>query len=396
MRSKPELDDRTILAWQTQDERPALSVLFGRRFAITANGSCVDAEPYVLQKELVYYPEAALGQRTGYIRPSLLQRDIDLYAYRARTDLVIQGNVRNPKRLRDLRVDLMVRGPALRFAQSIHVTGDRWIERGPGGLRLSEPDPFEVMPLRHDKAYGGTDEMALAADPDRDENRMIYDTVGEDEDREISEYSYPRNPAGKGYVIDPESAPGTPWPNLELSDESLRLSQIAAPVNAWGARPYPAGFDWFPHAWFPRSAFFGEMPATADGHLPRAELKLGILPADLRKRSLFARPKLPFAQGAHPRLWQHRLLGDEQIQVNAIGQSGAPLELALPGLAPQVDLRLPGQRPVRLPAELDLVFITAEDRRVTLLWRATHRLEPYALGPDWEAQTSYTIGWRSQ
>ena len=30
------MEDRTILAWQTQDERPALSVLFGRRFAITA------------------------------------------------------------------------------------------------------------------------------------------------------------------------------------------------------------------------------------------------------------------------------------------------------------------------------------------------------------------------
>ncbi len=393
---RPDMDDRTILAWQTPDDRPAVSVLFGRRFAITNNGACVEAEPFILQKDFEYYPEAQLGPRTGYIRPSLLKRDVDLYAYRERTDLVIQGSARNPRRLRDLRVDLTVRGAAVRFAQALHVTGDRWIERGPGGLRLSEPDPFDEMPLRYDKAYGGTDEMALAADPDVDENRMIYDTVGEDEDREISEYSYPRNPAGKGYVIDPESAPGTPWPNLELSDESLRLSQIAAPRDAWGARPYPAGFDWFPHAWFPRSAFFGDMPPTADGQVPRAEQKLGILPADLRKRSLFTRPKLPFAQGAHPRLWQHRLLGDELIQVLAIGPSGGPLELTLPKLAPQVDLRLPGQRPVRLPTELDLVLITADDRRVTLLWRATHRLEPYALGPDWEAKTSYTIGWRSQ
>ena len=396
MPDMPDMDDRTIIAWMTQDERPALSVLFGRRFEIKPGGACVEAEPFVLQTELEYYPEAQLGPRPGYIRPSLLKRDIDLYAFRERTDLVIQGSVRNPRKLRDLRVDLTVRGAAVRFAQSIHVTGDRWIERGPAGLRLSEPEPFDEMPLRYDKAYGGTDEMALAADPDRDENRMIYDTVGEEEDREISEYSYPRNPAGKGYVIDPESAPGTPWPNLELSDESLRLSAISAPLNAWSARPYPAGFDWFPHAWFPRSAFFGEMPATTDGQIPKAELKLGILPADLRKQSLLARPKLPFAQGAHPRLWQHRLLGDEQIQILSLGQGGAPLELTLPKLAPLVDLRLPGQRAIRLPTELDLVFITAEDRRVTLLWRATHRLEPNTLGPDWEAQTSYTIGWRSQ
>jgi len=390
------MDDRTIIAWTAQNDQPAVSVLFGRRFAITANGACVDAEPFVLQQDLEYYPEARLGPRTGYIRPSLLQRDLDLYPFRERTDLVIQGCARNPRKLRDLQVDLVVRGSAVRFNQTLHVTGDRWIERGPAGLRLSEPEPFEEMPLRYDKAYGGTDEMALAADPDRDEARLIYDTVGEDEDREISEYSYPRNPAGKGYVIDPESASGTPWPNLEFSDESLRLSRIAAPLTEWGARPYPAGFDWFPHAWFPRSAFFGEMPATADRQVPKAELKLGILPADLRKKSLFNRPKLPFAQGAHPRLWQHRLRGDEQIQVSAIGKSGAPIELTLPRLAPQVDLRLPGQRGVRLPAELDLVLITGDDQRVTLLWRATHLLERNTLGSDWKTQTSYTIGWRSQ
>lgn len=385
------MSDRTLLDWTTAQDEPAVSVVFGRNFIIDPRGACKDEGSFALQEDLEYYPEEQLGERTGYIRPSLLLRDVDLWPHRARTDLVIQGTARSQRPVRTLPVGLTVRGSAVRFSQVLQVSGDRVVEAGPTGPRVSEAAAFEAMPLRYDKAYGGTDERALAADPDREEARMIYDTVGEAEDREISAYSYPRNPAGKGYVIDPESIVGTQWPNIELPDELLKLERIAAPRDAWGDRPYPGGFDWFPHAWFPRSAFFGEMPPIAGDAVPKAELALGVLPADYPRLPLFKRPRLPFAQGAHPRLWRHRWLGDERLRVDAIGADGAPLEVALPGVVPEVRLRLPGEPEAVLAAELDLVLVAADARRVTLLWRATQVLARPLQGAEWKAQTSVTI-----
>lgn len=386
--------DRKIVAWKTKLGQPALSVLFGRSFAVGPRGVCSEAGPFALQEELVYYPESELGEREGYIRPSVLKRDVDLYPFRARTDLVIQGTVRATRPMRTMTVELGCHGSRTRLSQRLQVSGDRWIERGPSGLRLGEAVAFDEMPLRYDKAYGGTDERARIAGTDRDEARMIYDTVGEEEDREISEFSYPRNPAGKGYVVDIESAPGTPWPNIEVPGELLQLEHIAAPRTAWGARPYPGGFDWFPHAWFPRVAFFGEIPVTDDGAVPAAEVRQGLLPADLTRQSLLSRDKDGFAQGAHPYLWRERLLGDEKIRVTGLGTDGGPLEVALPSLQSVVRLRPLGAPELVLRAELDLVLISGDSRTVTLLWRASHVLDRLALPPTWEQQTSYTIEWR--
>ena len=385
------MTDRTLLDWTTAQDQPAVSVVFGRTYLVDARGDCHEEAPFVLQDDFEYYPEDVLGPRGGYIRPSLLQRDVDLWPFRRATDLVIQGSARSQRPVRTMHVALTVRGSAVRTSHVLQITGDRVVERGPVGPQLSEPMSFEAMPLRYDKAYGGTDERALAADPEREEARLIHDAVGPDEDREISAYSYPRNPAGKGYVVDPGSAIGTAWPNIELPDQPLKLEHLAAPRDAWGARPYPGGFDWFPHAWFPRSAFFGVVPVGGGDEIPAAELALGVLPADFSRLPLFSRPRLPFAQGAHPHLWRHRLLGDERIAVTALGTDGAPFEAALPGLVPQVRLRLPGAREARPEAVLDLVLVTPDTRRVTLLWRAAQTLDRRPLETDWKRATSVTI-----
>jgi len=382
-----------LLPLMTPKGQPAMSLVFGRCFAIGPQGECIDAGDHALVEQLDYYD---LGPREGYIQPSLLRRDCDLYAWRENTDLVVQGTLRVQRPTPALRVVLGVRGSTLSFERVIEVTGDRRIDHGPYGLRLSEPEAFEEMPLRLDKAYGGTDEGAMAKYGDREEDQIIFDTVGKEEDREYSEFSYPRNPAGKGYVIDPESAVGTPWPNLELPDQRLRLETIAAPLEAWGERPYPVCFDWFPHAFFPRVAFFGEIPMTSDGEVPQREVQMGLLPADLTRRPILERPKHQFAQGAHPYLWRHRLTGDEWIECSGLGPEGAPLTVKLPGLAPSVRLRPLSAKsePPRPQVKLDLVLIEAETRRVTLLWRATVPVSQADLVQHWQQNTPYSVQWR--
>ena len=346
-----------LLPLMTPTGQPAISLVFGRRFTIGPQGGCIDAGEHTLVEELDYYDD--LGPREGYIQPSLLRRDVDLYPWRESTDLVVQGTLRLQRPSPAARVTMTVRGSQVGFERVLEVSGDRRIEQGAYGLRLSEPEPFEHMPLRLDKAYGGTDEGARVRHGSREEDAMIFDAVGEEEDREYSEFSYPRNPAGKGYVVDPESAVGTPWPNLELPDQRLRLETVVAPVDAWGERPYPICFDWFPHAFFPRVAFFGEIPMTTDGEVPQREVMMGLLPPDLTRRSLLDRPKHQLAQGAHPYLWRHRLLGDERIECSGIGLDGAPLVVELPRLAPSVRIRPRAAKsePPRPEARLDLVLV---------------------------------------
>ena len=169
----------TLLSWRSAEDQHAISVVVGRRFAIGAGGQCLDAGDYTIVEELVYYSDEALGPREGYIRPSLLQRDVDLYPWRERTDVVVQGTARLQRPMAQIRVELSCRGSRVSFSQAMQVTGDRFVEAGPGGLRLSEPEPFSEMPLRLDKAYGGTDEAAVIRYSDRERDAMIYAAVGE-------------------------------------------------------------------------------------------------------------------------------------------------------------------------------------------------------------------------
>ncbi|GEM_PF-5996795 len=381
-----------LIPWVMDSQKAALSILFGRTFAIDARGQCHDSNDFQLVNKYLYYDEKTLDRQAGYIKPSILKRDIDVYTQRLWTDLVIQGVARSPSPTTSLTVTATVRGPRTGFSQVISVHGDRHVARGRLGLQLSSPLPFTEIPLRYDKAYGGTDEHARERLADRLEDRMIFETVGETEDREYSEFSYPRNPAGKGYVLDFDAALGMQWPNLEFPDQLLSLENLVLPQNAWGERPYPASFDWFAHAWFPRVAFFGEIPPTVDGRPPQIEIDLGLFTADLTSTPLIQRPKASFSQGAHPYMWRHRMQGGETVEVSTIGRDGSPLYLVIPDLKPSVRIRPEGARELRIPADLDLVFIEADARRLTLLWRATTTLHT-APSPVWRNNTAYSIHW---
>lgn len=380
-----------LIAWITHEDKPAVSVVFGRSFVIGADGRPMDAGPFALQEDIVYYEGIDYGD--AYTRPSIVQRDVDVWPWRGATDLVVQGVARPPEPRSSMKVSLTCRGSGASFVHTLSVHGDRVVERGHHGLQLSAPERFEEMPLRYDKAYGGTDEESRDRYADPEELKMLHDLVGEEEDREISEYSYPRNPAGKGYLLDPDLAVGTRWPNIEFPDDPLRLEDLVLPREDWGRRPYPAGFDWFAHAWFPRMAFFGELPETTDGRVPQTEVDMGLFAPDLTDTPVLLRPKHHFAQGAHPRLWRHRLAGDERITVTTVGRDGAPLDVQLPNLRPVVRMRMLDGKTHKLASLLDLVLIEAESRRLTLVWHALAPIAEPAVPPDFEERMPYGISW---
>ncbi len=387
------MNSTAILSGMAPNGVPLISVVTGRTYSVTHGGKCEPAPvTYQLVTEPDYYKHI---DYEGHYRPSLLKRDIDGFCWRNLTDLVVQGVARVDKPVMSMSVKLSCHGKQVNIAKEILATGDRWVEQGRTSPVLTEPVPFFEMPIRYDKAYGGTDEKAEAQFADVEELQVVRNYVDADEFLEISEYSYPRNPAGKGYLVDEGGIIGMPWPNLEFPDDRLRLASVIAPLEAWGDRPYPACFDWFSHAWFPRVAFFGEVDETTDGRMPKIEVDLGILPWDLDNIPLIRRPKHGFAQGAHPFLCRNRFQGDETITVTHMSNDGRNFIVRLPAERPTVRLRDHTGREHSLDCSLDLVFVETEKDQVTLLWRASLLLDKDTKLPmKWQDECDARVEWR--
>ncbi|MBI5590678.1 MAG: DUF2169 domain-containing protein [Deltaproteobacteria bacterium] len=127
--------------------------------------------------------------------------------YRGGVDLFVFGSARPPGGKPAPAVDVTAHaGP--NFSTSIRVFGDRCWEKRNGRLIMSPPEPFEAVPLTVANAYGGADEWDEMAIP------------------------FPGNPAGKGYVIAAENAPGKLLPNIEDPNHL---------IERWEDQPDPVG-----------------------------------------------------------------------------------------------------------------------------------------------------------
>lgn len=103
-----------------------------------------------------------------------------------------------------------------RFVRQYELWGDRKWRRattsksaGQAPWQPTPPEPFVRMPLGNDRAFGGKAVLGQA------------------------EAAWFMNPAGRGYVIDPDRAEGVDLPNLERGDQPIR-----APTDT----PVPACF----------------------------------------------------------------------------------------------------------------------------------------------------------
>ena len=388
----PQEDPSTssrILDGIAPNGEPIVSVVFGMTFAVGADGTC-KGKGYTLVDQADWEKAKTVGKFT---HPSLLVRDADIWVWRNFTDIVVQGSARSDKPTTHLDVELSVTGPKTKFQKTIAVTGDRWVDKGPTGHVLSHPEPFTEMPLTYERAYGGTDELAEERQASEEILNYYVKTLDKEENEELSLFSYPRNAAGKGYLIEIDGLKGLPWPNLEFPDDKLRLDSVARPVEAWGDRPYPACFDWFHHSWFPRSAHLLDLPLVENDRIPMAERRLGLFEEGWEDKQVTDRSPHPFANGAHPYLCRERLIGDEKVTVKHVSPDGRDFVAQLPGLEPKVSLRLLGAAKVVLPASVDLVFAEPELRQIAVVWRATHMTKREHLPLDWVSKSPYDVVW---
>jgi hypothetical protein len=145
-----------------------------------------------------------------------------------------------------------------------------------GIVRVSDPEPFERIAMVNVNAYGGVDgRVPMGPIDDLDElMRVIASPPG----------AYPRNPAGKGYVVMNDPLTDLELPALEDPGCLLNAQNIVrGPGAPWWTAPLPWNLGYRDIAMFPRSALFDEYPNPA---LPEddtlAEVAAGELPVGFR------------------------------------------------------------------------------------------------------------------
>jgi hypothetical protein len=350
------------------DDKYRLALVFKRAFKISPTGLCVPlSDPIPIENDsMPWDPE---------LKPPLASPprcDSDLFAFKPATDVVVQGHAYTYSRLTSVETELRV-GP---LSRTVRVHGDRRAEWSGNRAAFTAAQPFEKMPLRYDRAYGGVDTVALArqGDPLGKAFQSSQPAYADDLARSTP-FHYPRNPAGCGYLItaDRESLEAARIPNLEFPFDPITPERLAVgDSKMWLRAPLPAAFDWSHIAWFPRLAYLGQIPEHTAAHGEVPEASKGWVPREIlnlsKGRMLFFDPR--FQQGASPGLAIPNLPPDAEFVLKNLFPAQPERRVRLPGVLPKVliSLKPSDQRAAR--TQLNAVIIQPDLERVILVFAA--------------------------
>lgn len=344
-----------VLPGQTPAGEHILGVLLKRSYDIVPNAPCTRAEE---DRALVpgdVFWDSPMNSAVRY--------ESDFVPFKLGTDVILNGFVHAPggRPTQACQAALHVADRS----KKIGVFGDRVAHHAGGSTPVfGEPQAFETMELRYERAYGGTD---VAFDPD-------------------TPYPYAPNPLGKGFVIAnaPAGVEGLTLPNFEdpadlLTPERLCIGEFAQ----WNQQPFPMGLGWYPKAWFARAQYAGILPGDRATEQELRQAYGQLVPAD--QREAYMRHKLPdmdfrFFQGAARGLAMPYLQGGENVLAENLSPGGR-LAFRLPTDTPRLALDI-GQGPQAPETVMHTVMIHMEERQLDIVWRIA---VPYP-GRDWLPQ----------
>lgn len=300
---------------------PLLSVLGKRTYRFSPDGA-IDVEwdnPVQLFETQVFFGK-------GDVFRDPVKQDADLVAWKPLVDFVVHGKAHAPKgkQARYFDAGVVVAGQP----KMVRIFGNRKIDLSSGGIRFTEPELFEEMPLHWGLAYGGVDDASNPA----------------------IELVYPRNPVGKGFFVapPPEKLHGRPLPNLENPNQLLHPDALLVKrFDRWKLAPVPMALGWTSRSFQDRVQ--ASVPAHP-GRIPQPSPNAA--PAFLR---------LP------------RLAGTESVVLGYMDAEFPRLEFSLPGDVPNAFLDA-GKGAAEMPVALQTIEVYPSSRMVTLLWRAAIRL----------------------
>lgn len=302
-------------------------------------------------------------------------------AFQSGTDVVVRAHAASAQPVRSMLAGLAVG----KQVHKLRVWGKRQSQWHAGQVAFSEPEPFEMVPLRSELAYGGSDPHAVrgalaAVQSQMDETSwrrgraFLQDTLPY-----TVPLAYARNPIGMGYVADPvpEALHGVWLPRIELERDlltPLRFSQGRS--LEWLSRPVPAGMDFMDMRMFPRTAMLGlPPPGFVVGCTDCPEVEWGQVPVDFSRGNVLTAEDAQVATAVHPDAARCAPIG---LRMGVLGGREPVSLIGLRADLPRWDFVLPGERPAfvvpgvgRLSSQLFQVFIDVDARRVELLWAAS-------------------------
>lgn len=345
----------TIVQGKDDQLKPIFAVLLKRSYRIGVDGVLSRAETDAAIREVDAYYD------NGDAEWSTVQFENDLYPFKPFTDVVVVGSAYSPggKPTAELNIGVEVAGQR----KVIRVTGDRCCSFRPSQAPVfTDPVPFTEMQIRYERAYGGFD---------------INSVPG-------LEFHYPRNPSGKGVVIENrrELVEGLVLPNIEDPADLLTPDRVLiGEAVRWNEQPLPAGTGWVARTWYPRCSFVGAMPGFVSANTVMREESLGIVPAG--QIALSRQFKLPsydvrFANGASLGLQFRDMRGGEMIRLANLTPGGGVVSFVLPAALPAIGLDL-GQGAQPLSVVIHTVCIEPAEQRVDIVYRGALQYP----GIDW-------------
>jgi hypothetical protein len=308
---------------------------------------------------------------------AVLVHDADVILNRPKADVIVDGHVYPPEGRTPFDFQVQV-GRLTRQARAFGARRVAPTLTGAGAPRFSPPERIDEIALGWQSAYGGVD---LAAREDiGDPFEEALKDVGGAPDPRFGLFAYPRNPVGRGYLIEPTA---TAFERCELpliEDLSCLLTPetlVMGDFVRWPEGPAVAGFGWLSYGYFPRSAVLGSVPLVYDGERIQAsafhEVRLGeIHQAAVRgDRPLAERLGIGVTQSSAIGMRSPEIAPGDPVLLRGLHPREREWAFSLPSEVPRMHIRFAGEKPTAMPPpRIRTVFLQPDEDRLTLVWTA--------------------------
>ncbi len=379
----------------TPDGQRRIGLVLKRTYLFQDGGGCDAAEEE--RQEAISFGEVPYEELVPP-RISPVCRDCDVLAFRRKTDLVVQANAYTYfSGVSMTHVSVRLGG----FERSIRVYGDRALLRGiDGALRFSDPEPFDALPLRYDRAYGGVDAVALRRNPAPKMLQELAEIRPEVPIETDTPFHYTRNPCGRGFVIeeDEESLATVQVPNFEFPFDPITPDRLVVrSADGWVNAPLPASMDWQSAEWFPRIAYLGAAWFPDGYRGPVRETTLGWAAPDLvdiqPAIAHFEDPmRIEFTQAASAGMSLDSVRPGELVELRNLHPIYPFCTFRLPEETPQVRMEITPGSWTDLEPHLNSLVIRPENDEVVVTWCASAPL-PRMFQPDDVDELRRDIHW---
>lgn len=301
----------------------------------------------------------------------LLQEGTDFWAVKLATDFVVQGSAFAPGGMPVRHMRVSIRAGAA--SKRILVHGRRVVVFRGRTPTIELIEPAIEVPMTWTNAYGGCD--FRVRDPAAPPQTLM---IAHDVDHPGL---YPRNPFGKGYLVESAPVEGMELPQLEDPNDLLTPERLIVRDPRWWYRqPLPWGCDFIHTMMWPRTVFFADaidawFPGPEDENMP--EVARGFLMSKYRTHMATRRSARPtdvwFHQEASHGLILRAVGEGMDVAISGMHPEGLPMSFRLPP-APRIELSH-GHRSERVAANLHTICCRPESMTFYVLYGAALPIE---------------------